>query len=84
MPTPESSLMLKHLPIVEVSQELPPERSALILPPPVPRPHARFSIVHKASYPACLSSAWSAVFVWVSEGEGGWFPTSGGLCLAQP
>lgn len=45
MLTPESFLMFKHLPIIDVSQELPSDWSALILPPYVPGPHAQFSIV---------------------------------------
>lgn len=82
MPTPESFLMLKHLPVMEANQELPPDWSALILPMcPVPTLRPALSTQHPS--PAGSSSAGSSVFVWVSEGEGGRCASSVGLCLAQ-
>lgn len=49
MPTPESSLMLKHLPIMEVSQEL--------LPFPIPMLGSTLSTKHPAQPASLLPGA---------------------------
>lgn len=55
MPTPESFLMGKPLPIVELSQELPLTPFQIGVPsfilPYIPCPHAQFSLVCKTSKP---------------------------------
>lgn len=68
MLTLESFLMLKHLPIMEVSQELPltPFQIGVhsFFLPTSPVPTLSSALPTKPPSPACLSSAWGAVSAW--------------------
>lgn len=73
MLTLESFLMLKHLPMMEVSQELPltPFQIGVysFFLPTSPVPMLSSALPTKPPSPAHLSSAWSAVSAWGQCGE---------------
>lgn len=73
MPTLESFLMGKALPVMQLSQELPMTPFQIGVPsfilPYTPLPMLSSALSAKHSNPACQFSVWGAGFVWGQWGE---------------
>lgn len=88
MPALESFLMHKHLPIMEVSQELPLTPFQIgahpFFLPTLPAPMLSSALSTKHPNPACLTSTWVQGLSAVSAGERLRFLSPiGGSCLQQ-